>query len=89
MCARGTCETIHMLQQEIFLLHPPQDVRSNTHYAYHMITPSAVCPLNHRLHPLERYKRQCGDHTVYVWDLIYQIVRGQEGVANPCCYHRH
>ena len=24
----------------------------------------AICPRNHRLCPLERYKRQCGDHTV-------------------------
>ena len=44
-------------------------LRSNTHYVYHVITPSAICPHNHRLHPLERYKRQCGDRTVGEWDL--------------------
>ena len=26
------------------------------------VTPSAACPLNRRLRPLERYKRECGDH---------------------------
>ena len=39
-------------------------VRSNTHYAYHVITPFAICLCDCRLHPLERYIRQCGDHTV-------------------------
>ena len=39
-------------------------VRSNTCYVYHVITPSAICPHNCRLRPLERYIRQCGDHTV-------------------------
>ena len=42
------------------------NVRSNTHYVYRVITPSAICPHNRRLCPLERYKRQCGDHTVGV-----------------------
>ena len=42
---------------------PAYSVRSNTRYVYRVITPSAVCPLNCRLCPLERYKRQCGDCT--------------------------
>ena len=40
------------------------NVRSNTRYVYRVITPSAMCPRNHMLHPLERYIRQCRDHTV-------------------------
>ena len=46
-----------------------RNVRSNTCYVYRVITPSAICPRNRRLRPLERYKRQCGDHTVEEWDL--------------------
>ena len=40
-----------MLQQENFSLHPPGDVRSNTHKVHSLVTPSAAQQLNHRLHP--------------------------------------
>ena len=54
-----------MLQQENFLLHPPQDVRSNTHYVHLMVTPSAAWQLSCRLRP-HRGLKGCGDHTI-VW----------------------
>ena len=42
------------------------NVRSNTDYVYHLVTPSAACPLNRRLCSLEKYKRECGDCTRHV-----------------------
>ena len=42
------------------------NVRSNTRYVYRVVSPSAACQLNHRLRPLERYKRECGDCTRHV-----------------------
>ena len=59
-----------MLQQENFSLYPPRDVRSNTHYVYHMITPSAACQLNHRLH-LQRSIKGSAETTLCMWDLRY------------------
>ena len=46
-------ERIHMHQQGNFLLHPPRDVRSNTHNIHPLVTPSAALQLKHRLHPHE------------------------------------
>ena len=39
------------------------NVGSTTRYVYRMVTPSAACPLNSRLCPQEKYKRECGDRT--------------------------
>ena len=52
-----------MFQQENFSLHPPWDVRSNTHYVYPTVTPSAAWQLNHRLHPHVGIK-ECRDCTI-------------------------
>ena len=61
-------------------------VRSNTRYVYHVVTPSAACPLNRRLCPLERYEKECGDCTMHV-GLEMLGSKGTGSVANPCCYH--